>query len=62
MTNATLDETDAGLSGSAAASSRGLRFALVAGFGFIAAAAGLLSLRFGPDIFMDALAGLQGCF
>lgn len=62
MTNATLDETEAGTPGSAAASMRGLRLALLAGFGLFAAAAGILSLRFGPDIFMDALTGLQGCF
>ena len=62
MTNATLDETEAGLPGSVATPSRGLRLALVAGFGLFAAAAALLSLRFGPAIFMDALAGLQGCF
>ncbi len=42
--------------------SRGATILLAAGFGLIAAAALMLWARFGPEIFNDALAALQGCF
>ncbi len=57
MTNATLDQTADRIS-----PGRTLVLSFVAGFGLLALAGVLLGLRYGPDIFMDALTGLQGCF